>query len=104
MLLGKTIEGVWHTGLIINDVEYYYSGGICRDYKGNTPYGTPVKNLVIGATKKTNAEFMAWISSVSNEFTAEKYHLFYHNCNSFTNAAAIFLTGKGIPEYITNQH
>lgn len=34
----------------------------------------------------------------------EKYHIFYHNCNTFTNEASKFLTGKTIPEYILNQH
>ena len=34
----------------------------------------------------------------------EKYHIFYHNCNTFTNEAAKFLTGKTIPDYILNQH
>jgi hypothetical protein len=34
----------------------------------------------------------------------EKYHIFHHNCNTFTNEASKFLTGKPIPEYILNQH
>jgi hypothetical protein len=29
MFLGKTIEGVWHTGLVVYDKEYFYGGGIC---------------------------------------------------------------------------
>ncbi len=29
MLLGKLIEGVWHTGLVAYGSEYYYGGGIC---------------------------------------------------------------------------
>ena len=31
----------------------------------------------------------------------EKYDLFDNNCNNFTDEAAKFLVGKGIPEYIT---
>ena len=30
MFLGKTIEGVWHTGLVVYGNEYYYGGGVCR--------------------------------------------------------------------------
>ena len=30
----------------------------------------------------------------------EKYHLFEHNCNTFSAEAAIFLTGKEIPQHI----
>lgn len=30
MLLGKSIEGIYHTGLVIYGIEYYYGGGICE--------------------------------------------------------------------------
>jgi hypothetical protein len=29
MLLGKQIEGVWHSSLIVYGKEYFYGGGIC---------------------------------------------------------------------------
>jgi hypothetical protein len=29
MFLGKTIEGIWHTGLVVYGNEYYYGGGVC---------------------------------------------------------------------------
>ena len=32
----------------------------------------------------------------------ETYHLFEHNCNTFSNEVAQFLTGSRIPEYITD--
>ncbi|KAH7829093.1 putative PPPDE peptidase domain [Monocercomonoides exilis] len=30
MLIGKTLEGLWHTGIVVYGKEYYYSGGIQR--------------------------------------------------------------------------
>lgn len=33
---------------------------------------------------------------------SDKYHLFEHNCNVFSNEVAQFLTGKKIPSYITD--
>lgn len=27
-ILGSTIEGIWHTGIVIYNKEYFYSGGI----------------------------------------------------------------------------
>ncbi len=32
MLLGKSIEGVWHTSIVAYDMEYFYGGGICYDF------------------------------------------------------------------------
>ncbi len=32
----------------------------------------------------------------------EKYHLFEHNCNTFSSEVAQFLTGTKIPSYITD--
>jgi hypothetical protein len=29
MILGKTIEGVWHTALVVYGNEYFYGGGVC---------------------------------------------------------------------------
>ena len=29
MFLGKQIEGIWHTGLVVYGNEYYYGGGVC---------------------------------------------------------------------------
>lgn len=30
MFLGKLIEGIWHTGLVIYGSEYYFGGGIVK--------------------------------------------------------------------------
>lgn len=32
----------------------------------------------------------------------DRYRLFEHNCNTFTNEVAQFLTGRTIPSYITD--
>lgn len=32
----------------------------------------------------------------------DRYRLFEHNCNTFTNEVAQFLTGSTIPSYITD--
>jgi len=32
----------------------------------------------------------------------DRYHLFNHNCNTFSNEVASFLTGRNIPPHITN--
>jgi hypothetical protein len=42
MLIGKLIEGIWHTGIVVYDKEYYFGGGICAGGPKQTPYGYPV--------------------------------------------------------------
>ena len=34
MFLGKLIEGIWHTGLVVYGKEYFYGGGICSGIPG----------------------------------------------------------------------
>lgn len=33
-LIGKHIEGVWHTGIVVYGKEYYFGGGISYDAPG----------------------------------------------------------------------
>ncbi len=32
MFVGKTIDGIYHTSLVVYGVEYFFGGGICRGY------------------------------------------------------------------------
>jgi hypothetical protein len=48
MLLGQQIEGVWHTGLVLDGVEYFYGQGINKARAGTTMFGAPLKKLLIG--------------------------------------------------------
>ena len=38
-LVGRQIDGIWHTGIVIYGKEYYYGGGISYDLPGKTPFG-----------------------------------------------------------------
>jgi hypothetical protein len=33
-LLGKQIDAIYHTGLVVYGVEYYFGGGICQGFPG----------------------------------------------------------------------
>ncbi|KAH9728862.1 DUF862 domain-containing protein [Citrus sinensis] len=100
--LGKAIEGIWHTGIVVYGNEYYFGGGIQHDCVGATPYGKPLRVVELGETHVPKDVFEMYLEEISPRYTAEKYSLLSHNCNNFSNEVAQFLVGKMIPEYILN--
>ena len=103
-LIGKQIEGVWHTAVNVFGKEYFYGGGICVGEPKKTPYGYPVKELDYGYTNKTKEDLQNYIKSINNDFTINTYDVLKHNCNHFTDAALFFLVGKHLPDSILKQH
>ncbi|CBI37318.3 unnamed protein product, partial [Vitis vinifera] len=99
-LLGKAIEGIWHTGIVVYGNEYYFGGGIQHSPAGTTPYGTPLRVIDLGVTHVPKDVFEMYLQEISPRYTAETYSLLKHNCNNFSNEVAQFLVGATIPEYI----
>ncbi|OEH75770.1 uba ts-n domain-containing protein [Cyclospora cayetanensis] len=106
MLLGRPIEGVWHSGIQINELEYFYGGGIIAmvpwEIEANFQM-KPSKIETLGTTTKTLEEIRRFVNEVSPRFTADTYDLLHNNCNHFTQEFCQFLLGKSLPQYITNQ-
>ncbi|CAN1140853.1 Desumoylating isopeptidase 1 [Linum perenne] len=98
--LGKAIEGIWHTGVVVYGNEYYFGGGIQKETAGRTPYGTPLKVFKLGVTHVPQDVFEMYLDEISSRYTAETYSLLKHNCNNFSNEVAQFLVGASIPDYI----
>jgi len=99
--LGKQIEGIWHTGIVVFGKEFYYGGGICKDPPSKTPYGSPIKSIPLGETEIPEELFLEFLQEINHKFSADKYDLFENNCNNFSDACAEFLIGEKIPSYIT---
>jgi len=102
IIIGKRISGIWHTGIIIHDKEYFYSSqGIIEAIPGKTIAGTPIRIKRLGTTNIPLSIFSEYINNLSNyRFKGNKYDLMKHNCNTFSSECSLFLTGKDIPEYI----
>ncbi|KAI9115935.1 hypothetical protein K1719_012865 [Acacia pycnantha] len=98
--LGKSIEAVWHTGIVVYGNEYYFGGGIQYSPAGSTPYGTPLRVVELGVTHVPKDVFETYLDEISPRYTAETYNLLTHNCNNFSNEIAQFLVGTSIPDYI----
>ncbi|XP_008235492.1 PREDICTED: desumoylating isopeptidase 1 [Prunus mume] len=98
--LGKAIEGIWHTGVVVYGNEYYFGGGIQHAPAGSTPYGTPIRVVELGVTHVPKDVFEMYLQEISPRYTAETYSLLNHNCNNFSNEVAQFLVGATVPDYI----
>ncbi|CAM0942984.1 unnamed protein product [Alopecurus aequalis] len=98
--LGKPIEAIWHTGVVVYGKEYFYGGGIQCTPAGATQYGRPVRVVDLGVTHLPVEVFEDYLRDIAPRYTAETYRLMTHNCNNFSNEAAQFLVGAGIPDYI----
>ncbi|KAL0459306.1 UNVERIFIED_CONTAM: Desumoylating isopeptidase 1 [Sesamum latifolium] len=100
--LGKPIEAIWHTGVVVYGYEYYFGGGIQSAPAGTTPYGTPIRVVDLGFTHVPKDVFEMYLQEIGPRYTAETYSLLTHNCNNFSNEVAQFLVGASIPDYILN--
>lgn len=102
ILLGKAINGIWHTAVVCYDREFFYgSGGIQSCAPGGTILQNPDEVIDLGETEITQDVFVEYLDGIGKQdFRPEKYHLFEHNCNTFSGEAAIFLTGNKIPQHI----
>ncbi|KAL8208411.1 hypothetical protein R6Q57_007823 [Mikania cordata] len=101
-LLGKPIEGIWHTGIVVFGIEYYFGDGIQQTPVGTTPYGTPIRVIDLGVTNVTKDAFDSYLKEITPRYTHETYNILKHNCNCFSNEVAQHLVGSTIPEYILN--
>jgi len=101
-LLGQQIDGVWHTSIVVYNTEYLYGGGIQGVRPGTTAAGNaPYKKVFLGHTPKSQSQFHTFLNSKAEAFSPGNYDLLKHNCNNFTDEAAVFLLGKKIPAWIT---
>ncbi|CAN6288001.1 unnamed protein product [Urochloa humidicola] len=99
-ILGKAIEGIWHTGVVVYGREYYFGGGIQQGQPGRTPYGTPVRVEDLGVTHVPREVFEDFLREIGPRYTPATYSLLTHNCNNFSNEAAQFLASAAVPSYI----
>lgn len=102
-IVGKQIDGIWHTGICVFGKEYFFGNGICCENAGQTPFGTPTTVEELGETELTIDIFHDYLNDISGRFTFMTYNLINNNCNHFTNECAGFLVDKNIPDYILKQ-
>lgn len=103
--LGRYVEAIWHTGIVVFGREYYFDGGvgIVSERAGGTRFGRPLRVDTLGVTQKNAVEFERWVVHMrSTMFGPMDYNLLQRNCNHFTQEASMFLLGIGIGDDIRN--
>ncbi|KAF0025165.1 hypothetical protein F2P81_022046 [Scophthalmus maximus] len=93
-----------HTAIVVHGKEYFFGGeGINSCSLGGTPLGEPDSIVDLGHTEVPADIFIEYLTSLAEStYRGDKYNLFEHNCNTFSNELAQFLTDKKIPSYITD--
>eukprot|EP00388_Colpodella_angusta_P000645 GDKJ01002277.1.p1 GENE.GDKJ01002277.1~~GDKJ01002277.1.p1 ORF type:complete len:497 (-),score=180.52 GDKJ01002277.1:133-1623(-) len=107
MMLGKQIDGIWHTGIEVFGLEYFFgSGGIMKapPHVVEAEYGMqPVDVIPLGETSIPQDIFDEFVKECENgNFHGSKYNIIENNCNNFSDECAQFLTGAGIPHHIVS--
>ncbi|CAM0956835.1 unnamed protein product [Alopecurus aequalis] len=102
-VLGKPIDAIWHTCVVVYGKEYYFGGGIQQDRPGRTPYGTPVRVEDFGITHVAKEVFEDFLLEIGPRYTPETYSILSNNCNHFSNEAVKFLVDSTVPAYILDQ-
>jgi thiol-disulfide isomerase/thioredoxin len=100
--LGIQIDAVYHTSIVLDNVEYYFGQGVQTCRAGATHHGQPMEKIKLGRTDLPIEVILEYLASLKEVYTPESYDLFMHNCNNFSNDFAMFLVGKGIPAHITS--
>ncbi|KAK4537936.1 hypothetical protein CDCA_CDCA15G3961 [Cyanidium caldarium] len=100
MLLGKRIEAVYHTGVVVYGREYYFGGGIQSAPPGGTVYGRPVRAVDMGETGVSVETFRDFLQGIRGRYQLRTYHLLDRNCNHFSDEVCQFLVGRHIPQEI----
>ncbi|XP_039306532.1 uncharacterized protein LOC105207465 isoform X2 [Solenopsis invicta] len=124
LLIGRQLDGIWHTAIVAYGREYFfgpagiqsirpsrrwfpsrrrarYSARVLSFLLGGTELGEPQRVEKLGETYLPYSVFLEYINGLgTSTFAPGTYHLFKHNCNSFTEEVSNFLVGTGIPKYI----
>ncbi|CAJ0933090.1 unnamed protein product, partial [Ranitomeya imitator] len=66
VMLGKQLEGIWHTSVIAFKEEFFYGGGgITSCVPGGTMLGEPDNVIELGTTEVTEEIFLEYLSSLA---------------------------------------
>ena len=107
-LFGEHVEGVWHTGIRVFGMEFFYGSygmlSMLPDEFMESRNIQPTELINMGTTTLTIDEFTQKLDDLKEKFTNSNYHLLENNCNHFTQNVLKILGVNSLPNDILNQH
>eukprot|EP00211_Chloroparvula_japonica_P016420 CAMPEP_0119141508 /NCGR_PEP_ID=MMETSP1310-20130426/31143_1 /TAXON_ID=464262 /ORGANISM="Genus nov. species nov., Strain RCC2339" /LENGTH=189 /DNA_ID=CAMNT_0007132959 /DNA_START=62 /DNA_END=628 /DNA_ORIENTATION=+ len=103
-VIGKQIDGIWHTNVAVYGEEHYFGGGVMRSKIGETRWGPyPVQKIELGETHIPKDVMEEYLDDLRDRYSMVSYDILDNNCNHFSADLVQFLTGRSIPDYIEKQ-
>mmetsp|Transcript_14927 Transcript_14927/g.19602 ORF Transcript_14927/g.19602 Transcript_14927/m.19602 type:complete len:452 (+) Transcript_14927:152-1507(+) len=107
-ILGTQIDGIWHSGVVVDGIEYFYGDGIqsmpSAEFQRQHQV-VPTEVIELGSTNVPTEGIEEFLNSaeIKERFNRAGYHLINNNCNHFSDTLTRFLrNGEGIPDRILN--
>lgn len=70
-LTGIQIDGVWHTSLVFQGIEYFFGQGVQTCYPGTTHHGQPMEVIPMGQTQLPIEVILEYLESLKEIYTPE---------------------------------
>ncbi len=70
-LLGKQLDAVYHTSIVMEGVEYVYDGGLTSMKAGTSHLGHPQEIKDLGKTHKSLHEILEHFAFLKNDYRAD---------------------------------
>ena len=70
-LLGRQIDAVYHTSIVMEGIEYVYDGGIKQIVPGSSHLGRPIDVIELGDTELPISIIIEYLESLKEIYTYE---------------------------------
>lgn len=96
MLLGRQIDGLWHTGIVAYGLEYFYgSHGIAYVEPGKVGIGRPTEIADLGTSEIPYEVFQEFLVELEKDrFKGSKYHVWTTTVTLFPTKSLSFSPGR----------
>lgn len=67
----RSIDAVYHTSIVLEEIEYFFGAGVQTAYAGSTHHGRPMETVNLGRTNLPIEIVLEYLESLKQIYTAE---------------------------------